>query len=58
MLSNQEFLLPTFRSGDVVVEYPEIIFSSLVDFLSNEEIGNVGSKLAVYINVEILWKYS
>lgn len=42
LLSNQELLLPTFRSGDVVVGYPEVIFSSLVDFLSNEEIGNVG----------------
>lgn len=40
LLSNQEFLLPTFRSGDVVVEYTETI-SSLVDFLSNEEIGNI-----------------
>ena len=41
MLSNQEFLLPTFRSGDVVVEYSEPI-SSLINFLSNKEIGNVG----------------
>lgn len=41
MLSNQEFLLPTFRSGNVVVEYSEPI-SSLINFLSNKEIGNVG----------------
>ena len=41
LLSEQEFLLPTFRSGNVVLEYSETI-SSLVDFLSNEEIGNVG----------------
>lgn len=41
LLSNQELLLPTFRSGDVVVGYSETI-SSLIDFLSNEEIGNVG----------------
>lgn len=41
ILSNQEFLLPTFRSGDVVVEYSEPI-SSLINFLSNKEIGNVG----------------
>mgnify|MGYP000862034549 FL=1 len=41
LLSEQEFLLPTFRSGNVVVGYSETI-SSLVNFLSNEEIGNVG----------------
>ena len=41
MLSNQEFLLPTFRSGNVVVEYSEPI-SSLINFLSNKEVGNVG----------------
>ena len=41
LLSNQELLLPTFRSGDVVVGYSETI-SSLIDFLSNEGIGNVG----------------
>lgn len=41
LLSEQEFLIPTFRSGNVVVEYPNTI-SSLIDFLSNEEIGNVG----------------
>lgn len=41
LLSEEEFLLPTFRSGNVVVEYPNTI-SSLVDFLSNEGIGNVG----------------
>lgn len=41
LLSEEEFLLPAFRSGNVVVEYPNTI-SSLVDFLSNEGIGNVG----------------
>lgn len=41
LLSNQELLLPTFRSGDVVAGYSETI-SSLIDFLSNEGIGNVG----------------
>ena len=41
LLSEQEFLIPTFRSGNVVVEYPNTI-SSLIDFLSNEGIGNVG----------------
>ena len=41
LLSNQELLLPTFRSGSVEVGYSETI-SSLIDFLSNEEIGNVG----------------
>ena len=41
LLSEQEFLLPTFRSGNVVLGYSETI-SSLVNFLSNEEIGNVG----------------
>lgn len=41
LLSEQEFLLPTFRSGGVEVGYPRTI-SSLIDFLSNEEIGNVG----------------
>lgn len=41
VLSNQELLLPTFRSGNVVVGYSETI-SSLIDFLSNEVIGNVG----------------
>lgn len=41
LLSEQQFLIPTFRSGNVVVEYPNTI-SSLVDFLSDEKIGNVG----------------
>ena len=41
LLSEQEFLIPTFRSGNVVVEYPNTI-SSLIDFLSNEGIANVG----------------
>ena len=41
MLSNQELLLPTSGSGNVVIEYSEPI-SSLINFLSNKEIGNVG----------------
>lgn len=41
LLSNQELLLPTFRSGNVGIGYSETI-SSLIDFLSNEGIGNVG----------------
>lgn len=41
LLSGQEFLLPTFRNGGVEVCYSETI-SSLINFLSNEEIGNVG----------------
>lgn len=41
LLSEQQFLLPTFRSGNLVVEYPNAI-SSLIAFLSNEEIGNIG----------------
>lgn len=41
LLSEQKFLITTFRSGNVVVEYPNTI-SSLIDFLSNEGIGNVG----------------
>ena len=41
LLSNQELLLPTFRNGGVEVCYSETI-SSLINFLSNEEIGNVG----------------
>lgn len=41
LLSEQEFLITIFRSGNVVVEYPNTI-SSLIDFLSNEGIGNVG----------------
>lgn len=41
LLSNQELLLPTFRSGNVGIGYSETI-SSLIDFLSNEKIGKVG----------------
>lgn len=41
LLSEQEFLIPTFRSGNVGIGYSETI-SSLIDFLSNEGIGNVG----------------
>lgn len=52
LLSEQQFLLPTFRSGNVVVEYPNTI-SSLVDFLSDEKIGNVGNVGGVNYNVII-----
>ena len=41
LLSEQEFLIPTFRSGNVGIGYSETI-SSLIDFLSNEKIGKVG----------------
>ena len=50
LLSNQELLLPTFRSGNVGIGYSETI-SSLIDFLSNEGIGNVGG---INYNVIIL----
>lgn len=39
-LSEQEFLIPTFRSGNVGIGYSETI-SSLIDFLSDEKIGNI-----------------
>lgn len=49
LLSEQQFLLPTFRSGNVGFGYSETI-SSLIDFLSDEKIGNI---LGINYNVII-----